>query len=93
MKILIVWSRWYASDIIKEVKESQVFSVFIDETKDLRKKEQLSFVLRYYYDGAVHKSILDFQQTDKLDAADQLIISSLERYGLEYRHLVGQGYD
>lgn len=43
-------------DIIKEVKESQVFCVLADETKDMSKKEQLSFVLRFYYDGAVHES-------------------------------------
>ena len=49
-------------EIIQEVKESEVFSVIADETKDLKKKEQLSLVLRYYYNGAVHESFLDFQQ-------------------------------
>ena len=47
-------------EIIQEVKESEVFSVIADETKDLKKKEQLSLVLRYYYNGAVHKRFLDF---------------------------------
>lgn len=36
------------TEIIKEVKESEVFSVIANETKDLRKKEQVSLVLRYY---------------------------------------------
>ena len=31
--------------IVKEVKESEVFSIIADETKDLQKKEQLSLVL------------------------------------------------
>ncbi|XP_041834348.1 zinc finger MYM-type protein 1-like [Melanotaenia boesemani] len=95
-EILDCLAEMVRSDIIKEVRESQVFSLLADETKDLSKKEQLSFVLRYYYDGAVHESFLDFQQADKLDAASltTMIIASLEKYGLEYRsHLVGQGYD
>ena len=82
-------------EIIQEVKESEVFSVIADETKDL-KKEQLSLVLRYYYNGAVHESFLDFQQATRLDAEGlkDKIIHCLERYGLEYRtNLVGQGYD
>lgn len=82
------------SGIIKEVKESQVFSLLADETMDPSKKEQLSWVLRYYYDAAVYESFLDFQQADNLDAASltTMIISTLD--GLEYRcHLVGQGYD
>lgn len=67
-----------------------------DETKDLKKKEQLSLVLWYYYNGAVHKCFLDFQQATRLDAEGlkDKIIHCLERYGLEYRsNLVGQGYD
>ena len=35
-------------EIIKEVKESEQFSVIVDETKDVKKKEQMSFVLRYF---------------------------------------------
>uniref|UniRef100_A0A3B4WFJ0 TTF-type domain-containing protein n=1 Tax=Seriola lalandi dorsalis TaxID=1841481 RepID=A0A3B4WFJ0_SERLL len=72
--------------IIQEVKESEVFSVIADETKDLKKSEQLSLVLRYYYNGAVHESFLDFQRASELGC--------LERYGLDYKsNLVGQGYD
>uniref|UniRef100_A0A3Q1H4Y5 TTF-type domain-containing protein n=1 Tax=Acanthochromis polyacanthus TaxID=80966 RepID=A0A3Q1H4Y5_9TELE len=83
-------------EIIQEVKESEVFPVIADETKDLKKKQQLSLVLRYYYNGAVHESFLDFQQATRLDAEGRKdkIIHCLEKYGLEYRtNLVGQGYD
>jgi len=83
-------------EIVKEVKESVVFSVIADETKDLKKKEQLSLVVRYYYNGAVHESFLDFQHAQHLDAKglSEMIIQCLERYGLQYKeNLVGQGYD
>lgn len=54
-----------------EVKHSEVFSILADETKDLGKKEQLSLALRYYFNGAVHKSFVDFQQVTQLDADGQ----------------------
>ncbi|KAK0131538.1 Zinc finger MYM-type protein 1 [Merluccius polli] len=64
------------------------FSVIADETKDLKKSEQLSLVLRYYYNGAVHESFIDFQR------ASDIIIQCLERYGLDYKsNLEGQVYD
>lgn len=95
-EILDCLANMVREEIIQEVKESAVFSVIADETKDLKKKEQLSLVLRYYYNGAVHESFLDFQQAVRLDAEGlkDKIIHCLERYGLEYRsNLVGQGYD
>ena len=67
-----------------------------DKTKDLKKKEQMSIVIRYYYNGAIHESFLCFQAAESLDAAglSKLIVSCLERHGLDYRnYLVGQGYD
>uniref|UniRef100_A0A3Q4M441 HAT C-terminal dimerisation domain-containing protein n=1 Tax=Neolamprologus brichardi TaxID=32507 RepID=A0A3Q4M441_NEOBR len=94
-EIIECLSEMVREDIIREVKESEYFSV-IAETKDLKKTEQLSLVLRYYYNGAVQESFLEFQRASQLDAAGltQNIIQCLERYGLEYRsNLVGQGYD
>ena len=82
--------------IIAEVKESEVFSVMADETKDLKKKEQMSLVVRYYYNGAIHESFLCFQAAETLNAEglSQMIVRCLERHGLDYRsNLVGQGYD
>ncbi len=95
-EILECLSDMVRESIISEVKENKYFSIILDETRDLKKKEQLSLVLRYYYNGAVHESFLDFKQATELDAEGltQKIIQCLETYGLEYRsNLVGQGYD
>ncbi|XDV31283.1 hypothetical protein PO909_034004 [Leuciscus waleckii] len=84
------------NNIIKEVKESQQFSIIVDETKDIQKKEQISFVLRYFYEGAVHESFIEFSEADQLDAGalSEKIICFFEKHGLEYKkNLVGQGYD
>ena len=35
-------------EIIQEVNTSKQFSVIVDETKDVKKKEQMSFFLRYF---------------------------------------------
>ena len=37
--------------IIKEVKTSGEFAIMVDETKDIRKSEQMSLVVRYFYKG------------------------------------------
>lgn len=68
----------------------------VDETKDISKKEQMSFVIRYYHNGSIVESFLTFEAAECLDAAalSQKIIQTMQNYGLDYRnHLVGQVYD
>nr|XP_054594234.1 zinc finger MYM-type protein 1-like [Nothobranchius furzeri] len=86
------------SEIIEEVKSSQYFSIMADETKDVSKQEQISFILRYYYDGAIKESFLHFESAERLDAVGLtekiVIVNLLERHGLDYKNnLIGQAYD
>ncbi|XP_035986697.1 zinc finger MYM-type protein 1-like isoform X1 [Fundulus heteroclitus] len=84
------------TEIAEEVKSSEIFSVMADETKDVQKREQISLVLRYYYDGAIRESFLHFESAEMLDAAglSQKIIHVLKSHGLEYKtNLVAQAYD
>lgn len=95
-EILEVLAVMVRKDIIEEVKQSGALSILADETKDLKKQEQISLLLRYYYKGTVHESFMHFEQAGKLDAAGltEKVVNSLQKYGLEYREqLVGQGYD
>lgn len=62
------------------------------------KKEQISFILRYYYNGAIKESFLHFVffSAERLDATGLTgkIVNLLGRYGLDYKNnLVGQAYD
>ncbi|KAF3853893.1 hypothetical protein F7725_014581 [Dissostichus mawsoni] len=57
------------SEITEEVKNSEVFSIMADETKDVKKKEQISLVVRYYFNGAIQESFLHFESAERLDAA------------------------
>lgn len=78
------------------MREYEVFVLMADETKDVSNREQMLFVLRYYYRGGVKEGFLHFEALKELDAAvfTQRIINILKRYGLEYKHnFVGQVYD
>lgn len=68
-EILACLAGMVKEEIMQEVKESVQFSVIVDETKDVQKKEQMSLVLRYYYNGLIYESFLEFQEAEKLDAA------------------------
>lgn len=79
------------TEITEEVKNSEVFSIMADETKDVK-----LLVLRYYYNGAIKESFLHFESAEKLHAAGltEKIIHILESHGLDYKNnLVGQVYD
>lgn len=71
------------TQIIEEVKDSEVYSMMAVETKDV-KKEQISLVLRYYFSEAVHESFLHFESADRLDAAGltDKTIHILESHGI-----------
>ncbi|XP_019905690.2 zinc finger MYM-type protein 1 isoform X1 [Esox lucius] len=95
-EVLDTLAEMVRSSIIKEVQESKFFSILVDEMTDMKKKDQVSLVLRYYYNGAVKESFLHFEAAGCLNAAGltEKITQILERYGLEYRtNLVGQAYD
>ena len=82
--------------MVDDVKQSVYFSVLVDETKAVSKKEQLSFVLRFFARGDIHECFVDFKPATGLDAeslSDE-ILKTLQQYGLDVRScLVGQGYD
>ena len=55
-------------EIKEEIEDYKYFSVLVDETKDLSKQEQMSFVIRYLYDGEVHEEFMGFRCAEGLDA-------------------------
>ena len=44
--------------ICTEVQSAQLFSVMVDETKDLSKKEQLAILVRYFSERVVKEHVL-----------------------------------
>ena len=50
--------------IMEEVITSGQFVLIVDETKDVSKTEQISFVLRYFYNESVYETFLTFQAAE-----------------------------
>lgn len=54
--------------IAKEVKEAKYFAVLAGETKDISKTEQLSIMVRYYYNNMVNERFLGYVPCTELNA-------------------------
>ena len=68
----------------------------MEETKDCSEVEQLSICVRYVNnDAEVCKDFLGFLKLEKMDAQSiiDVIIPSLQIWGLDFSLLVAQGYD
>jgi len=95
-EILSIMAKMVKTDIAEEVKKNGEFSVMADETKDVRKIEQMSIVLRYFLAGTVYESFVGFVPANVLTAngLSGEVMSELKVMGLNYRNkLIAQGYD
>ena len=55
-------------NIKEDIDSAGYFSIQVDETKDVSKKEQISLVVRYFLGGVVRKEFLHFKEAVGLDA-------------------------
>lgn len=80
---------------MREIKASQEYCVMLDETKDIKKTEQVSFVFRYYCKGEPKESFLTFKAANRTDADSlfNILIGVLQEAGLDLNQIVAQGYD
>ena len=82
--------------ICEQVRQSGYFSLMADETKDVRKQEQLSVVVRYVdKEGIVNERFLTFVQATSLNAESLsgYLLKVLEDNELDPACIVSQGYD
>ena len=81
--------------IINEVKEALYFSILVDETKDLSKKEQLAIMVRYVHNGMIKERAIGTYHMKDLtaEALAQKIIGLLETSSLDIQLCVAQCYD
>ena len=80
------------SDVIaKSVEESGMFSILVDDTKDVSKTEQMSIVLRYVdtYTKSVNERFIGFFQPDGLDAKSLVscISSALNEHNVKFEKM------
>jgi len=82
--------------IIKNIKVAGIYSILIDETQDLSRHEQVSFVIRYVDNNLnPHENFIGFYKTDRTDAESltNLIKTVLYSHNLQIKDIRGQCYD
>ncbi|KAF0701740.1 zinc finger MYM-type protein 6-like, partial [Aphis craccivora] len=91
--------------IVDECKDAKLFTLLADSTTDVAHLDQMDILLRYVLiqnedkdppKVYIKESFLCFTQLKKGDAAyicSEIVNLLFEKYGLEKKHLCGQGYD
>ncbi|XP_066952484.1 zinc finger MYM-type protein 1-like [Macrobrachium rosenbergii] len=82
-------------EISEELSSNTYFSVMIDESRDISKKEQLSAVVRCVYKNNIHEEFLDFVWLHNLNAKSlkDSLCTVLRLCLIDPRNCVGQTYD
>ncbi|XP_066953333.1 zinc finger MYM-type protein 1-like [Macrobrachium rosenbergii] len=82
-------------EISEELSSNTYFSVMIDESRDISKKEQLSVVVCYVYKNNIHEEFLDFVWLHNLNAKSlkDSLCTVLRLCSIDPRNCVGQTYD
>ena len=86
---------WLDRKLMESLRSSPYFSVLADECVDISTTEELSICCRWIVNGKPEEHFLTVLHISALDAANisDAICSFLESKNLDYRKLVGQGYD
>ena len=96
-ELLHIMSEMVQSTICCKIREAGLFSILVDETKDISKKEQITFVLRCIdrKEAAIHEYFLTFVEATSLDAKSltQYIVDTIKKHQLHLTCIVSQGYD
>ena len=95
--ILAIMADLVRNKITSPIKESQMFSLLVDETKDISKVEQMAIVLRYVDKdtATIHERFLTYHPAHDLTAEGltAYIQECLSKQGLDPKWIVAQSYD
>ena len=83
-------------EIRDEIQAATFFSLLVDESKDVSSKEQISFVLRYLYDGMIFEEFIAIHPATSgltADALSESILKAVGDLGVKIKDCDGQGYD
>lgn len=97
-EIIDTLSTMVLEEIAENIKKCSYFSIQADESKDVRKTEQLSLVIRLFNEVTmeIEECFVAFIAMSELDAEtmSEAILRQLEKMGLDIRSsLVGMGFD
>ena len=82
-------------EIIRHVKEAELYAIIADETPDLSRTEQLSILVRYVWNGVVEERLLAVEPMEETtaEALFHTINQKLQQCGIEVANMRGQCYD
>ncbi|XP_050528113.1 zinc finger MYM-type protein 1-like [Daktulosphaira vitifoliae] len=88
-------SQMVIESIANELQKSKYFSILADETKDLSKTEQLSVMIRYFYNNTVNERFLGYVPCSELHAKAlfEFIKITLSACGINIQNCIAQTYD
>jgi hypothetical protein len=94
-EIIQIGANLVLEQISTELQKSLCFAIMVDESKDITKREQLSIVVRYYFEGTIYERFLGFQVAKKLDAESLMLYikSKLNKCLVDVKRCVAQTYD
>ena len=86
---------WLERKQLQSLRSSPFFSILADECQDISTQEELSICCRWIVDGYPEEHFLDMLHVKEVNAASitKALTSFMEEKNLDYRRLVGQGYD
>ena len=86
---------WLDRKLFESLKASPYFSILADECQDISSQEELSICCRWIVNGYPEEHFLDILHVKAVDAAaiTDALTSFMNQKNLDYRRLVGQGYD
>ena len=82
--------------LLLEIKNAKWYSILCDEVTDTSNKEQVSIVLRFVDSSCdIREEFLEFINTDRItgEVLAGKIKEALTKWGLDFQHCRGQGYD
>ncbi len=88
-------SKWIAAKLNASLKSSSFFSILADECEDVSIQEELSICCRWVVNGHAEEHFMTILHITSLtaEALAAKLTNYLESTELEYRKLIGQGYD
>lgn len=95
-KLLNLMAHQVFCNVVKNIKKAEIFSIMIDETQDLSRHEQVSFIVRFVDDSLqIHEHLLGFYKTNhnNSETLTNLIKYVLSENGLNIKNFRGQCYD
>ena len=94
-ELALIISNMIREVICTDIRDVVYYSLLVDESKDVSKKEQMSIMLRYVQEGNVHERFIGFVHISKLDANSltQYISETLATCSLSLEGCISQCYD